>query len=196
MTAPRSLSQHTTYYNPRRKVLHTLTHVKRLNIPKKEGSPQNSSTKNILVFESASECVRQWLCVRVYESIIQYWHLYCFAILRSTSIVTHSLKQHVLRNRPESDAATPCDFLHERLQRANSCKPATLNCPTKPTRGDSLFYCSFHTTAGQWIRWTRTFSSRFCCLKHHNLFSGIPDSECTLLCITKGRTTETWIEHS
>ena len=82
----------------------------------------------------------------------QWWHLYCFAILRSTSIVTHSLKQHVLRNRPESDAATPCDFLHERLQRANSCKPATLNCPTKPTRGDSLFYCSFHTTAGQWIR--------------------------------------------
>ena len=77
-----------------------------------------------------------------------------------------------------------------------SCKPASLNCPIKLTTGDSLFYCSFHTTAGQWIRWTRTFSSRFCCLKHHNLFSGIPDSECTLLCITKGRTTETLIEHS
>ena len=51
----------------------------------------------------------------------QWWHLYCFAILHSTSIVIHSVKQCLLRNRPGSDAATSCDFLHERLQRAFTC---------------------------------------------------------------------------
>ena len=32
----------------------------------------------------------------------QYWHLYCFAILVSTSTVIHSVKQRLLRNRPGS----------------------------------------------------------------------------------------------
>ena len=48
----------------------------------------------------------------------QWWHLYWFAILGSTSIVTHSVKQRLLRNQPGSDAATSCDFLRKRLQRA------------------------------------------------------------------------------
>ena len=48
----------------------------------------------------------------------QWWHLYCFAILGSASVVIHSVKQHLLRNQPRSDAATSCDFLHERFQRA------------------------------------------------------------------------------
>ena len=30
------------------------------------------------------------------------WHLYCFAILISTSTVIHGVKQHLLRNRPGS----------------------------------------------------------------------------------------------
>ena len=48
----------------------------------------------------------------------QWWYLYCFAIIGSTSIVIHSVKQRLLRNRPGSDAATSRDFLRERLQRA------------------------------------------------------------------------------
>ena len=32
----------------------------------------------------------------------QYWHLYCFTILGSTSTVIHSVKQRLLRNRPGS----------------------------------------------------------------------------------------------
>ena len=48
----------------------------------------------------------------------QWWHLYCFAVLGSTSIVIHSMKQHLLRNWPGSDAATSHDFLRERLRRA------------------------------------------------------------------------------
>ena len=51
----------------------------------------------------------------------KWWHLYCFAILGSTSIVIHSVKQHLLRNQPGSDAATSRDFLRERLQRAFTC---------------------------------------------------------------------------
>ena len=34
--------------------------------------------------------------------------LYCFTILRSTSIDIHSVKQHLLTNWPGSDAATSC----------------------------------------------------------------------------------------
>ena len=49
------------------------------------------------------------------------WHLYCFATLGSTSIVIHSVKQRLLRNRPRSDAVTSHYFLRERLQRAFTC---------------------------------------------------------------------------
>ena len=42
-------------------------------------------------------------------------------ILGLTSIVIHSVKQHLLRNLPGSDAVTPRDFWHERLQRAFTC---------------------------------------------------------------------------
>ena len=48
----------------------------------------------------------------------QWWHLYWFAILGSTSIVIHSVKQCLLRNWPGSDAVTSHDFMRERLQRA------------------------------------------------------------------------------
>ena len=50
--------------------------------------------------------------------LLQWWHLHCFAILGSTFILIHSVKQRLLRNRPGSDAATSRDFLRERLQRA------------------------------------------------------------------------------
>jgi len=55
---------------------------------------------------------------RTFLQLQQWWHLYCFAILGSKSIVIHSMKQHLLRNRPGSDAATSRDFLRERLRRA------------------------------------------------------------------------------
>ena len=48
----------------------------------------------------------------------KYLQFYCFTVLGSTSIVIHSVKQRLLRNRPGSDAATSRDFLRERLQRA------------------------------------------------------------------------------
>ena len=58
----------------------------------------------------------------------QYWHLYGFAILGSTSTVIHSVKQRLLRNRPRKCAATSRDFLRERLQSAFTlAKPASLN---------------------------------------------------------------------
>ena len=41
----------------------------------------------------------------------QYWHLYCFTILGSTSTVIHSVKQRLLKNRPRSalqPLATSC----------------------------------------------------------------------------------------
>ena len=53
-----------------------------------------------------------------FSQLQQFWHLYCLAILGSTSIVIHSVKQRLLRNRPGSDAGTSRDFLRERLQRA------------------------------------------------------------------------------
>ena len=58
---------------------------------------------------------------RYFLQLQQWWQLYCFAILGSTSIVIYSVKQCLLRNRPGSDAATSRDFLHERLQRAFTC---------------------------------------------------------------------------
>ena len=44
--------------------------------------------------------------------------LYCYAILGSTSIVIHSMKQCLLRNLHGNDATTSRNILHERLQRA------------------------------------------------------------------------------
>ena len=38
----------------------------------------------------------------------QYWHLYCFTILGSTSTVIYSVKQRLLRNQPRSNTATYC----------------------------------------------------------------------------------------
>ena len=40
------------------------------------------------------------------DQLQQWWHMYCFAMLGSTSIVIHSVKQRLLRNWPKSDAAT------------------------------------------------------------------------------------------
>ena len=52
------------------------------------------------------------------------WHLYCFAILGSTSTVTHSVKQRLLRNRPGSalrPLATSCakDYKAHSLQQTS-----------------------------------------------------------------------------
>ena len=44
----------------------------------------------------------------------QWWQLYCFTILGSTSIVIHSVKQRLLRNWPRSDTAISRDFLRKR----------------------------------------------------------------------------------
>ena len=57
-----------------------------------------------------------------------WWHLYCFTILGLTSIVIHSVKQHLLRNQPGSDS---CDLLlliaRKITKGIHSCKPASLN---------------------------------------------------------------------
>ena len=55
---------------------------------------------------------------RYFLRLQQWWHLYCFTILGSTSIVIHSGKQSLLRNRPRSDAAPSCGFSYERLWRS------------------------------------------------------------------------------
>ena len=57
----------------------------------------------------------------VFLPLQQWWHLYCFTMLGSTSIVIYHVKQCLLRNRPGSDATTSHNFLHERLQKALTC---------------------------------------------------------------------------
>ena len=44
---------------------------------------------------------------RSFLQLQQNWHLYCFAILISTSTVIHSVKQRLLRNRPGSALRLP-----------------------------------------------------------------------------------------
>ena len=92
------------------------------------GCPQTHSFHEIAIFWSAKKRRKDTFpppsipFTRLFLQLQQpWWHLYCFAILGSTSIVTHSVKQHLLRNRPGSDAATSRDFLHESLQRAFTC---------------------------------------------------------------------------
>ena len=96
----------------------------------------------------------------------QWWHLCCFTILGSTSIVIHSVKQCLLRNRPGSDVATPRDFLGKRLQwaftHANQLHwtvqyhHATLSQPEwfgKVWTGTVTLFCSGFTVCGRqnWI---------------------------------------------
>ena len=76
------------------------------------GQPKNEAKTLLLFFQPSITFPRKFLQLQ------QYWHLYCFAILGSTFTVVHSVKQRLLRNQPGSDAATSCDFLPERLQRA------------------------------------------------------------------------------
>ena len=61
---------------------------------------------------------------RYFLQLQQCWHLYCFAILGSASIVIHSVKQRLLRNRPGSallPLATSCakDYKAHSLQQTS-----------------------------------------------------------------------------
>ena len=59
-----------------------------------------------------------------------WWHLYCFAILGSTSIVIHSMKQCILRNWPGSGSCDLSRLLVQKITKGiHSCKPASLNRP-------------------------------------------------------------------
>ena len=75
---------------------------------------------------------------RQFLQLQQWWHLHCFAILGSASIVIHSVKQRLLRNRPGSDAATSRDFLRLLARKITkgiySCKPASVNRPIAQPR--------------------------------------------------------------
>ena len=83
--------------------------------------PQNAFFDEIAIFLSAKKTTRRHFFSpsfpfpRYFLQLQQWWLLYCFAILGSISIVIHSVKQRLLRNRPGSDAATSRDFLRERL---------------------------------------------------------------------------------
>ena len=79
---------------------------------KSRSSCQQKKTTRRQLFSSLHPLFRYFLHLQ------QWWHLYCFAILGSASIVINSVKQHLLRNQPGSDAATSHDFLRERLLRA------------------------------------------------------------------------------
>ena len=60
----------------------------------------------------------------------QCWHFYCFTIIGSTSIVIHSVKQHLLRNQPRSGSCDLSRLLAWKITKGvHSCKPALLNCP-------------------------------------------------------------------
>ena len=92
------------------------------------GCPKTHFLHDILIFWSAKKIDAKTLfsppSIPFLWSFLQlqhWWHLYCFTILGSTSIVIHSVKQCLHRNRSGSDAATSCDFLRERLQRAFTC---------------------------------------------------------------------------
>ena len=67
---------------------------------------------------NTSTITKTWVAWVIFATATVVAFLCCFAILGSASIVIHSVKQRLLRNRPGSDAATSCDFLRERLQRA------------------------------------------------------------------------------
>ena len=69
---------------------------------------------------------------RLFLQLQQYWHLYCFAILGSTSIVIHSVKQRLLRNRPGSalrPLATSCakDYKAHSLQQTSFAESPNSN---------------------------------------------------------------------
>ena len=56
-------------------------------------------------------------------------HLYCFAILGSTSIIIHSMKQRLLKNWLRSDLSW---LLARKITKGiHSCKPASLNRPVQ-----------------------------------------------------------------
>ena len=60
----------------------------------------------------------------------QQWQMHCFSILGSTSIVIHSVKQHLLRNQTGSDSCDLLWLLAWKIAKGiHSCKPASLNRP-------------------------------------------------------------------
>ena len=80
------------------------------------GQPKNDA--KILFFPPSIPFPRQYLQLQ------QYWYLYCFVILGSTSTFIHSVKQRLLRNRPGSalrPLATSCakDYKAHSLQQTS-----------------------------------------------------------------------------
>ena len=63
----------------------------------------------------------------IFLQLQQYWHLYCFAILISTSTVIHSVKQRLLRNRLEVRCDLSRLLSRKITKRIHSSKPASLN---------------------------------------------------------------------
>ena len=65
---------------------------------------------------------------RYFLQLQRWWHLYCFTILGSTSIVIHSMKQCLLRNWPRSDTVTSCakDYKGHSLVQASFTEPPNI----------------------------------------------------------------------
>ena len=96
-----------------------------------------------------------------YVKMQQRWHLYCFAILGSTSIVTHSVKQCLLKNHPGSDAATSRDFLHKRLQRAFTHVQTSLTEPPNRLTISCLYQTQLQQDLLQLAEWDRSWDAAF-----------------------------------
>ena len=70
----------------------------------------------------------------------QWWHLYCFAILGSTSIIVHSVKQHLLRKRPLVTFCAKDYKGHSLMQTSFSKLPNSMTC-VKMAPKICLFCC-------------------------------------------------------
>ena len=77
----------------------------------------------------------------------QWWHLSCLAILSSTSIVIHSVNQHLLRNWPGSDSCDLSRLLVQKIVKdVQSRKPVSLNCPV--SSATHHLHCRLRETSG------------------------------------------------
>ena len=74
----------------------------------------------------------------------QWWQLYSFAVLDSASIVIHSVKQRLLRNRPGSDPRDLSRLLAQRITKdIHSCKPASLVSHDEKQQAETLSVPNF-----------------------------------------------------
>ena len=81
----------------------------------------------------------------------QYWHLYCFAILGSTSAVIHSVNQRLLRNWPGSGSRDLSRLLARKITKGvhSHVQTSLAELPN-----------STHTCRGVWAAWKARYRKR------------------------------------